>query len=167
MCVRTHENVPETHRKREEIMLILKTGDIFESSCNVLVNPVNTVGVMGKGLALEFKKRFPLTFEKYKLACSNGTFDIGKLMLCCENGKRILLFPTKKDWRSSSKLEYIEAGLAKFSNIYEQKKIGSAAFPMLGCGLGGLNEGDVLELMKKYLGPLPIRIEIFLSKNTK
>lgn len=144
-------------------MIILKNGDIFTSTCSVLVNPVNTVGVMGKGLALEFKNRYPQTFQKYKRACDNGSFEIGKLMLCKEGDKMILLFPTKKDWRDMSKLQYIESGLEKFVSVYDAKGIQSAAFPMLGCGLGGLETGEVLSLMKKYLGSLPIKIEVYLN----
>ena len=144
-------------------MLVLKKGNLFDSTCEVLVNPVNTVGIMGKGLALEFKKKYPITFDKYKQACNNHSFDIGKLMLCHENNKSILLFPTKRDWRDPSKIEYIEEGLQKFVSAYESRGIYSAAFPMLGCGLGGLEISEVLPLMKKYLGPLPIKIEIYLN----
>lgn len=96
-------------------------GDIFESPAQVIVNTVNTVGVMGKGLALAFKKRYPDMFERYKQACDNDALTIGKLMLFYEADHWLLLFPTKKHWRNPSKLEYIEAGLAKFVSSYAVK----------------------------------------------
>ena len=88
-------------------------GDIFESPAQVIVNPVNTIGVMGKGLALEYKKRYPQMFEKYKSVCEKKQLTIGKLMLLYEAVHWLLLFPTKENWRDQSKLEYIESGLQK------------------------------------------------------
>ena len=138
-------------------------GDIFESPAQVIVNTVNTVGVMGKGLALAFKKRYPDMFERYKQACDNDALTIGKLMLFYEADHWLLLFPTKKHWRNPSKLEYIEAGLAKFVSSYAVKSITSVAFPRLGCGNGGLNWEEVRPLMERYLSPLPIDIYIYVG----
>lgn len=138
-------------------------GDIFESPAQVIVNTVNTVGVMGKGLALAFKKRYPDMFERYKQACDNDSLTIGKLMLFYEADHWLLLFPTKKHWRNPSKLEYIEAGLAKFVSSYAVKSITSVAFPRLGCGNGGLNWEEVRPLMERYLSPLPIDIYIYVG----
>lgn len=138
-------------------------GDIFDSPAQVIVNTVNTVGVMGKGLALSFKKRYPRMFEGYKRACDNRSLAIGKLMLFYEADHWLLLFPTKQHWRNPSKLEYIEAGLQKFAATYAEKSITSIAFPRLGCGNGELNWDEVRPLMEKYLGNLPIDIYIYLG----
>lgn len=138
-------------------------GDIFKSPAQVIVNTVNTVGVMGKGVALSFKKRYPKMYEHYRNACEKGLLTTGKLMLIQEADYRILLFPTKEHWRNPSKLEYIEAGLKKFVQTYAQKGITSIAFPRLGCGNGELNWDDVKALMEEYLKNLPIKVYIYLG----
>ncbi len=139
-------------------------GNIFDSPAQVIVNTVNTVGVMGKGLALEFKARYPQMFEKYKEACEKKSLKIGKLMLVSASDHLLLLFPTKENWRFPSKLSYIEKGLKCFCDNYAQRGITSIAFPKLGCGNGDLNWEDVRPLMEKYLSPLPISIYIYLDK---
>lgn len=123
-------------------------GDIFNSPAQVIVNTVNTVGVMGKGLALSFKKRYPEMFASYRSACEKRQLKTGKLMLWYAPDHWILLFPTKENWRNPSKLEYIENGLIKFVNTYAEKNITSIAFPKLGCGNGELNWDDVRPLME-------------------
>lgn len=138
-------------------------GNIFDSPAQVIVNTVNTVGVMGKGLALSFKQRYPEMFKKYRTACEKKQLTVGKLMLFYEADHWILLFPTKENWRNPSKMEYIEKGLIKFVNTYANKNITSIAFPMLGCGNGELLWDDVKPLMEKYLKPLPINIYIYLG----
>ncbi len=138
-------------------------GDIFDSPAQVIVNTVNTVGVMGKGLALSFKQRYPEMFDRYKIACEKHLLTIGKLMLFYEADHWLLLFPTKENWRNPSKLEYIEKGLNKFVQTYAEKNITSAAFPRLGCGNGELDWNDVKPLMEKYLKKLPIDIYIYLG----
>lgn len=139
--------------------------NIFESSADVLVNTVNTVGVMGKGLAKEFKRIYPDMFKSYQKYCENGLLTVGKLQLYKTSNKWILNFPTKANWRSPSKLEYIEKGLIKFVANYERLGIKSISFPMLGCGNGGLSwEDEVKPLMEKYLEPLPIDIFIHIAK---
>lgn len=140
-------------------------GDIFESPAQVIVNTVNTVGVMGKGLALSFKQRYPQMFEKYKMACEKHQLSIGKLMLFYEADHWLLMFPTKENWRNPSKLEYIEKGLMKFVQTYAEKNITSIAFPRLGCGNGELNWSDVKPIMEKYLKKLPIDVYIYLGTN--
>lgn len=140
-------------------------GNIFESPAQVIVNTVNTMGVMGKGLALSFKQRYPEMFEKYKVACEKHLLSIGKLMLFYEPDHWLLLFPTKENWRNPSKLEYIEKGLMKFVQTYAEKNITSIAFPKLGCGNGELNWNDVKPLMERYLKKLPIDIYIYLGTN--
>ncbi len=138
-------------------------GNIFDSPAQVIVNTVNTVGVMGKGLALSFKQRYPDMFERYKKACEKCQLAIGKLMLFYEPDHWLLLFPTKENWRNPSKLEYIEKGLLKFVDTYADKNIVSIAFPRLGCGNGELDWNDVRPLMEKYLKPLPIDVYIYIG----
>jgi len=146
-------------------MITYVVGDLFLSPARVLVNTVNTVGVMGKGIAKDFKTFYPEMFQKYQHYCEKGLFTIGQLWLYKTENKWVLNFPTKKDWKHPSKVEYIEAGLSKFAATYADKGITSIAFPMLGCGNGGLNwEQEVRPLMEKYLKNLPIDIYIHLYR---
>lgn len=146
-------------------MITYIVGDIFDSPAQVIVNTVNTVGVMGKGLALSFKQRYPEMFEHYKSICEKHMLSIGQLMLFYEEDHWLLLFPTKESWRNPSKTEYIEKGLVKFVQTYAEKNITSIAFPRLGCGNGELNWDDVKPIMEKYLAPLPIDVYIYLGTN--
>lgn len=139
-------------------------GDIFTSPAQVIVNTVNIIGVMGKGIALSFKQAYPEMFQAYKKACESKTFKMGNLMLWREIDHWVLLFPTKENWRNPSKLEYIEQGLKKFADNYMKMGINSIAFPRLGCGNGGLNWQDVKPLMEMYLKPLPIDIYIYVRE---
>jgi O-acetyl-ADP-ribose deacetylase (regulator of RNase III) len=139
-------------------------GDLFSSPAQVLVNTVNTVGVMGRGIALEFKNRYPEMFKTYQKKCENKSIDIGKLFLWKKEEKWVLLFPTKKHWRYPSQIGYIEEGLKKFANIYDKLGIESIAFPRLGCGNGGLDWNEVRPIMEKYLKNLPIHIYIYIDK---
>ena len=138
-------------------------GDIFKSPAQVIVNTVNAVGVMGKGIALEFKKRYPDMFQAYRDICDRKKLKTGTLMLYYEPDHWVLLFPTKENWRNPSRMEYIEAGLAKFCRTYAEKGITSVAFPKLGCGNGELNWSDVQPVMEKYLKDLPIDVYIYLG----
>lgn len=133
-------------------MVKIEHGNIFNSTAQTLVNTINCVGVMGKGLALEFKNKYPAMFDKYKSFCDKGVFKPGVLWIYkAEDGKWILNFPTKVDWRNPSELSYIEEGLKKFVEIWEEKGIKSIAFPLLGCHNGGLDPEEVIPLMEKYL----------------
>ncbi len=138
-------------------------GNLFESNAQVLVNTVNTDGVMGKGIAKTFKEIYPIMFEKYKSFCENGQLDVGMLYLYKTDNKWILNFPTKTSWKKQSRLEYIEKGLEKFVDTYNEKNINSIAFPQLGCGNGNLDWKDVKPIMEKYLGDLPINVEIYVK----
>lgn len=143
-------------------MIKYVSGDIFQSDTQVIVNPVNCVGAMGKGLALAFKEKYPKMFLTYRAFCEKGLLSPGKLMYWrTYPGPSVLCFPTKKDWRDPSRLDYIESGLQKFVQTYKDKDIKSIAFPLLGCGLGGLKKTEVLPLMEKYLSPLDIDIYIY------
>jgi len=142
--------------------MIVKIGDIFESKCSTVVNTVNCVGVMGKGIALEFKKRFPEMFRDYVNKCNSGQVKTGSPYVFDNgDGIKILNFPTKDHWRSPSRLSYVSEGLDWFVNNYEKYGITSIAFPPLGCGNGGLSWKVVGPLMYQKLSLLPIEIEIY------
>ena len=142
-------------------MLTYLHQSILESDAQTVVNTVNTVGVMGKGLAKEFRQRHPEMYKRYRELCQEGKFTIGQLWLWKEEDQWVLNFPTKTTWRRPSKLEYIEAGLQKFVDNYEIRGITEIAFPRLGCGNGGLDwETQVQPLMERYLQPLPIDVYI-------
>jgi len=144
-------------------------GNIFNSKCQTLVNTVNCVGVMGAGIAFEMRLRYPEMFQRYKELCDLKIFNIGKLWLYKSDVNHwILNFPTKRDWKYPSKIEYIEKGLQKFIESYKKHKINSIAFPLLGASHGKLKEGQVIELMRQYLSSIDIPVEVYLySKNSK
>ncbi len=142
-------------------MVNVKKGNIFTSNCNTIVNTVNCVGVMGAGLALECRLRYPEMHKKYKDLCHKDLIQIGKLWLYKADNKWILNFPTKKDWKHPSKIEFIEAGLIKFVKTYKEKEIESIAFPILGADKGGLDPELIIQLMRGYLDPLPVKVEIY------
>jgi O-acetyl-ADP-ribose deacetylase (regulator of RNase III) len=145
-------------------MISYTQDSIFDSPAQTLVNAVNTVGVMGKGLALEFKHRYPAMFKEYEAICKRGELEIGKLWLYKSPDKWVLNFPTKIHWRNPSKVEYIEAALRTFVTTYEADGITSISLPMLGTGAGGLNwQKEVKPLMENYLSSLPIEIYIHLN----
>ncbi len=150
-------------------MLTYIEGNLFESNSKVLVNTVNTQGVMGKGIALQFKKIYPEMFKEYQALCETGKFNVGNLWLYKTLHKWILNFPTKISWRQPSKIQYIELGLKKFVDSYSELNISSIAFPPLGCGNGELDwDTQVQPLMEKYLKVIPIDISIYiLNKETE
>lgn len=134
--------------------------NIFECGTQVIVNPVNLKGVMGKGLALQFKEKYPEMFEAYRAACKDGSLQEGKLHLYKADDVWILNFPTKRDWRDPSDIRLIEKGLQELKEKYKEWGITSAAFPRLGCGLGGLDWNVVGPLMHQYLDGLDIDVKI-------
>jgi O-acetyl-ADP-ribose deacetylase (regulator of RNase III) len=142
-------------------MIIYKQGSLFDSSADVYVNAVNCVGVMSKGIALEFKNRYPKMYEWYREECLARRVTIGKIQ-CWFSCVFILNFPTKNHWRDKSKLEDIEAGLQDFVDWANTYGFRSVAFPKLGCGNGGLDWQDVKPLMEKYLEPLACVCEIYV-----
>lgn len=119
-------------------MIKFTKGNIFDSDAEALVNAVNTVGVMEKGIALEFKKRFPQNFEIYKGVCDAKMLSVGDILIV-KDDKTIINFPTKIHWRDKSKYEYIQSGLRKLREELKDLNITSVAIPALGCGLGGLD----------------------------
>lgn len=138
-------------------------GNIFNTKAQVIVNTVNCVGVMGKGIALVFKLRYPKMFDIYQDYCKQKYIGIGKLWLYKgeNDAPWVLNFPTKFHWKYPSKMEYIEKGLSKFVETYKDKGITSIAFPLLGTHNGGLNKQQVLCIMNQYLGQCNIPIEIY------
>lgn len=137
-------------------MITYVAGNLFTSPAQVLVNTVNTQGVMGKGIALQFRQTFPEMFKTYQALCEKGKIDIGVLWIYKTPHKWILNFPTKKNWRNPSRMEFIETGLKKFSERFNELGIYSVAFPALGCGNGELDwENTVKPLMEKYLNKIP------------
>jgi O-acetyl-ADP-ribose deacetylase (regulator of RNase III) len=136
-------------------------GNLFESPAQAIVNTVNTEGVMGKGIALQFKKYYPEMFAEYQQMCDAGKLKIGTLHIYRTPRKVILNFPTKTIWRRPSSLAYIEAGLRTFVEHYQRLGIHSVAFPPLGCGNGELSYDDVRPIMESYLSKLPIPIYLY------
>lgn len=141
-------------------MLIYRRTSLLESSAQTLVNTVNCIGVMGKGLAHAFKEREPQMFAAYKRICDQQLLEPGKLWLWRGTTNWTLNFPTKLHWRNPSKLEWIEAGLEKFVSAYESQGITEISFPKLGCGNGNLEWEDIRPVMERYLGQLPIKVYI-------
>ena len=141
--------------------------DLFESPARVLVNTVNTVGVMGKGIAKQFKQIYPDMFKEYQQICESRSFDIGNLWLYKTENRWILNFPTKRHWRQPSDVDYIERGLQKFVEVYYIYGITSVSFPQLGCGNGELDwHTQVQPLMEDYLSRLPIEVFIHLPNQS-
>jgi O-acetyl-ADP-ribose deacetylase (regulator of RNase III)/uncharacterized protein YwgA len=141
-------------------------GNLLDANTQALVNTVNTVGVMGKGIALQFKEAFPSNFRQYAEACKKKTLQVGQLLVVKEQtlqGEKIIInFPTKTEWYHKSKYEYIEEGLKALVTVIETHPIESIAIPPLGCGNGGLKWDSVKLLLEKYLAPLKqVQIQIF------
>lgn len=140
-------------------------GTVFNSPAKTIVNTVNCAGVMGAGIALEFKLRYPKMFEEYVEMCKKKDIKVGKPKLYeYSNNRWILNFPTKGHWRFPSKIQWIESGLKYFVENYEKRNIESIAFPKLGTHNGGLEWEEVKLLMEKYLGNLNIPVYICLDE---
>lgn len=138
--------------------------NLFDSKSCALVNTVNCVGVMGAGIAKEFKLRFPEMFRDYVKKCHTNEIQIGKLDTYRINDKKIIInFPTKDHWKYPSKIEYIKKGLDDFIQNYKSWNITSVAFPQLGCGKGGLNWNDVIYVMEEYLTDIDITTEVYVN----
>jgi O-acetyl-ADP-ribose deacetylase (regulator of RNase III) len=141
-------------------------GNLLDADVKALVNTVNTVGVMGKGLAFQFKRRFPSNYEVYAGACRRGEVQVGR-MLVVETVRHtaprfIINFPTKKHWRDPSRLEYVHAGLIALVSEVRTRGIQSIAIPPLGCGNGGLAWSEVRPLIDRAVIELPgVRVLVF------
>lgn len=150
-----------------------KTGDMFSENVEAIVNTVNCVGVMGKGVALEFKRRWPNNYKAYKRLCDEKRIKPGKMFvhelssLLGEDGPRFLInFPTKNHWRGKSKISYITDGLDDFVHQVRRYGIRSVALPPLGCGNGGLDWAEVKPLIESKLADLPeVEVVVFEPKD--
>lgn len=146
-------------------MIELATGSLLEARVDALVNTVNTEGIMGKGVALQFRRAFPANYDAYAAACARGDVALGRVFVyethLIDGPRLIINFPTKGHWRSRSRLEDIEAGLADLRVTLEKRQVASVALPALGCGLGGLRWEDVKPRIEAALGGLPIRVLVF------
>ena len=147
-------------------MIEFKTGDIFLEDAEALVNSVNCVGVMGRGIALQFKNKFPDNFKAYAAACKRNEVQPGRMFIFetgqLTNPRYIINFPTKRHWRGKSRIEDIESGLEGLAHEIERKGIRSIALPPLGSDLGGLRWQDVRPLIETALGPIQgLRVTVF------
>lgn len=145
---------------------------IFDSLAECLVNPVNCVGVMGKGLALQFKKKYPTYYQHYHASCMAGGFKPGMILAYWEwsdpnpnypedRARLLISFPTKFHWAQPSQLSYIEDGLSHLVAKLTACELSTVAIPRLGCGLGGLNWEDVKPLIVKAFENTSITVEYF------
>ncbi|MBW8038457.1 MAG: macro domain-containing protein [Planctomycetes bacterium] len=146
-------------------MLELTRGDILKADTEALVNTVNCVGVMGRGIALQFRKAFPENFKAYKSACDKKqlhpgimfVYDLNRL----QNPRYVVNFPTKRHWKGKSKIEDIESGLEALVKEIAERNIRSIAIPPLGCGLGGLSWSQVKPMIEKAFDALA-DVHVFL-----
>ena len=143
----------------------LRSGDIFKADAEAIVNTVNCVGIMGRGIALQFKKAYPANFREYEAACKAGEVQPGR-MFVHETGKFtprfIVNFPTKRHWKGKSRIEDVESGLLALADEIKARAIKSIAIPPLGAGLGGLDWDDVRPRIEAALRNLPdVQVIIF------
>ncbi len=140
-------------------MIEFKTGNLLATDAEALINTVNTVGVMGKGIALQFKKAFPDNYKAYKKACDQGMVEPGHMFIVdnksLTNPRYIINFPTKRHWKGKSKLEDVKSGLVSLVEDVKNLGIKSVAVPPLGCGLGGLPWDQVFSLMQEAFAKAP------------
>lgn len=147
-------------------MIKYVTGNLLDASTEALVNTVNCEGYMGKGIAYQFKLKYPLNNKDYIKACKNGELTIGKLHYFKENEKIIINFPTKDKWRMKSKMEYIDLGLDELIKLIYSLNIKSISIPPLGSGNGGLKWNEVKELIESKLSNIP-DVDIYIYEPIK
>lgn len=142
-------------------------GNLLEADADALVNTVNTEGVMGKGIALQFKRAFPDNYRAYRAACKAGDVQLGRMFISeidadALDGPRLIInFPTKAHWKSRSRLADIETGLQDLRLALADRQVQAVAIPPLGCGLGGLDWADVRPRIEAALGDLDARVLVF------
>lgn len=135
-------------------MIRYVSGNLLDSDAEALVNTVNEIGVMGKGVALMFRDAFPENTRRYTTACKSNQVNVGKMFVVQDKNRFIINFPTKKHWRNPSKIEWIRDGLQDLVSVILEKQIKSIAIPKLGCGAGGLEWVDVKKEIENALGKL-------------
>lgn len=137
----------------------LRTGDILKADAEAIVNTVNCVGIMGRGIALQFKKAFPANFRAYALACEEGEVQPGRMFVfdtgAFTNPRYIVNFPTKRHWKGKSRIEDIDSGLSALAQEVRERGIKSIAIPPLGAGLGGLDWNEVRPRIEAALRDVP------------
>ena len=148
-------------------MISYTTGNILEAEADCLVNTVNCDGYMGKGIAYQFKLRFPDNNKQYEKECRTKKLRPGSLFVFQEDGKTIINFPTKDKWREKSKEEYIEEGMQKLVRILPGLKVGTVAIPPLGCGNGGLNWNRVKMIISEKLRSVADEYNFIIYEPTK
>jgi O-acetyl-ADP-ribose deacetylase (regulator of RNase III) len=136
-------------------------GNLFDRPVDIRVNTVNCVGVMGKGVALAFKKRYPAMFVDYRAACEQGLVRPGTLHIWRCEADWIINFPTKVDWRYPSEYAYIDRGLLALRNYLQKQGAVSVALPPLGCGNGGLEWSQVSKFIEHHLRGLEATIYVY------
>ena len=145
-------------------MIEYKVGDVLSEKTEALVNTVNCVGVMGRGVALQFKKAFPENFKAYSKACKQGEVEPGRMFVHeterLDWPRYIINFPTKRHWRGKSRISDVESGLAALVEEIQSRGIRSIALPPLGSGLGGLNWDEVRERIEAALGELSADVQV-------
>lgn len=150
-------------------MIELKQGDILKANVEALVNTVNCVGIMGRGIALQFSKAFPENYKIYKATCDKKQLHPGMMLVCdlnrFENPRYIINFPTKRHWKGKSRIEDIEAGLKTLVEEIRKRNIHSIAIPPLGCGLGGLSWEQVKPMIESAFKSL-VDINVLLYEPT-
>ena len=151
-------------------MIRYTTGDILRTDAEAIVNTVNCVGIMGRGIALQFKNAFPANFKAYETACKRDEVQPGKMFVfetgTFMNPKYIINFPTKRHWRGKSRIEDIDSGLVALAEEVRQRGIRSIAIPPLGSGLGGLNWRDVRPRIETALRDIPdLDVVVFEPNN--
>lgn len=152
-------------------MITYKIGDIFKEEADAIVNTVNCVGVMGRGIALQFKKRFPENFKAYESACKHKEVVPGKMFVHATGSligpKYVINFPTKRHWRGASHMEDIVSGLQDLVAVITDLNIKSIALPPLGCGLGGLDWNKVQVCIESALSQLSeVKVIVFEPKGS-
>ena len=148
-------------------MFFFVTGNLLESKAEALVNTVNCEGYMGKGIAYQFRMKFPKNNDDYVKACKDGLLYPGILHFFREQGKLIINFPTKIKWRQKSHMSYIELGLDALADLIEEEEIKSIAIPPLGSGNGGLVWNEVEPLIISKLEPVASRADIYVYRPSK
>lgn len=151
-------------------MIEYKKGDILKEETEAVVNTVNTKGVMGKGIALQFKERFSENYRQYKKACEAGKVETGKVFVTetgqLLNPRYVINFPTKEHWKNPSKMDYIYEGLEDLVRVIQDKNINSISIPPLGCGNGGLDWNEVKPVIEKALADISnLHIVVFEPSN--
>ena len=146
-------------------MITFIHGNLLEDDAQALVNTVNTVGVMGKGIALQFKSRFPANFVAYADACKSGQVQIGHLFVTepveLMGPRWVVNFPTKQHWRDPSRMAWVVAGLQELREFLISHQVESIALPALGVGLGGLPWIEVRDHIEAALGDLALDVRVY------